>query len=320
MKISIVTTNRNLSLQESLNIKRTSENLKLGLEKMFYVVDIFNDLGEALREDDKYNFTIVCNAKDAKEFADSGREYVFYLHNLKACEIGSTSYLESKYAIENSIFSIFPSYDWFFVFEELKEKCIYLSNSIPADYKLFNFSRPKINLKDIKLVCVGQNNEQGEDELNFILCNEFANKFSLSITFLSYGCEFFGNVLNKYNFFNSNSKCNIACDSWDIEEAIMNHDILLDFRPKDLLSPTYEMLEFMSGGMPTISSNIKNLHDYKGAISSAEANIPSITSALQKIIEDWEGYVRSTRDFSKRRSSFDIAKVLDRVLRQLKNG
>ena len=156
--------------------------------------------------------------------------------------------------------------------------------------------------------------------MNYILCNEFANKFSLNITFLSYGCEFFGNVLDKYNFFDSNNKCNITCDSWDTEDSIMNHDILLDFRPKDLSSPTYEMLEFMSGGMPAISSNINNLRDYKGAISPAETNIPSITSALQKIIEDWEGYVNSSKEFSKRRSSFDIAKVLDRVLRQFKNG
>ena len=320
MKISIVTTNQDLNQQEILNMKKTSESLKLGLEKMFYVVDIFNDLAEALRENDEYDFTIVCNAKDAKEFADIGKKYIFYLHNLKAYEVGSISYLESKYAIGNSIFSIFPSYDWFFVFEELKEKCIYLSNSIPADYKLFNFSRPKIDLKNIRLVCIGQNNEQGKDELNYILCNEFANKFSLNITFLSYGCEFFGNVLDKYNFFDSNNKCNITCDSWDTEDSIMNHDILLDFRPKDLSSPTYEMLEFMSGGMPAISSNINNLRDYKGAISPAETNIPSITSALQKIIEDWEGYVNSSKEFSKRRSSFDIAKVLDRVLRQFKNG
>ena len=320
MKISIVTTNRDLNQQESLNVKKTSENLKLGLERMFYVVDIFDDLAVALKENDKYNFTIVCNAKDAKEFADIGKKYIFYLHNLKACKVGSTPYLESKYAIGNSIFSIFPSYDWFFVFEELKEKCIYLSNSISADYKFFSFSRPKINLKDIRLVYVGQNNEQGEDELNYILCNEFANKFSLNITFLCYGCEFFGNILDEYNFFDSNNKCNITCDSWDTEDAIMNHDVLLDFRPKDLASPTYEMLEFMSGGMPTISSNTNNLRDHKGAISPAEINIPSITSALQKIIEDWEGYVSSAREFSKRRSSFDIAKVLDRVLRQFKNG
>lgn len=320
MKISIVSTDRSLSQQESLDIKKTSENLEAGLEKMFYTVDVFDNLTKALEKSDEYNFIIIHNAKDAKEFADAGKKYIFYLHDLEAFKVGSTSYLESKYAIGNSVFSIFPSYDWFLVFEEFKEKCIFLSHSILEDHKLFNFDRPKINLNDIKLICIGQNDSQGEDKLNYILCNEFANKFSLNISFLNYGCEFFGNVLKKYNFFDSNPKCNIACDSWSIEDVVKENDILLDFRPKDLASPTHEILECMSSGMPVISSNTGRLPDYKGAISPAEANMPSVTAALQKIIEDWDGHVNSAREFSKRRSSFVIAEVLDRILRQLKNG
>ena len=150
------------------------------------------------------DFFFVYKISDALSLVNVGIEnYVFFPNEFEAADVESHAFLDCKNAIEKSLFTVCRSLDWVKVFEQYKNKIIYISWGYTHDSSLLSIKREKINPSETKFLCMGENGEQGEDFLNYVLANKFANKFGLSITFLNNGCSFFNNTEHK--FFEANS-------------------------------------------------------------------------------------------------------------------
>jgi hypothetical protein len=293
------------------------------------------DLSEALKHEKEFDFFFIYSSREAIEFANNGnRKFIYHLNELEAYDTSSKSYLDCKYAIDKSLFSFVPSVTWIRHYKEFRNKILYLSRAVRRDKlstasRLSTFERPDIDLSNIKLLCLGKNDKSGEDKLNYILCNYFANKFGLSISFVNAGCDYFSNT--EYNFFEANQKgkCSITCEYHNIFEEqrsdtlaniIQDHDILLDFSLHNLESPSIPQLKASLSGMPTISSHADVLPDSENAIYQAEPNIASMTSAFQKIIENWKLSVDASRQFASNRNWTDATKSILNILTKIKNG
>jgi len=288
------------------------------------------DLSEALKHEKEFDFFFIYSSREAIKFANYGnRKFIYYLNELEAYDTSSKSYLDCKYAIDKSLFSFVPSVTWIKHYKEFMNKILYLSRAVRQDPRLSEFERPDIDLSNIKLLCLGKNDKSGEDKLNYILCNYFANKFGLLISFVNAGCDYFANT--EYNFFDANQKGTsfITCDHHDIFEGlksdmltniIQRHDILLDFRLHNLESPSIPQLKASLSGMPTISSHANVLPDSENAIYQAEPNIASMTSAFQAVIENWKLSVDASRQFATNRNWTDATKLIIEILTKIKNG
>ena len=329
MKICII---KPVKALYNLPIDFVEEIINNQLEPLKALVETakIEDLDVALEHEKEFDFFFIYSSREAIEFANNGsRKFIYFLNELEAHDTSSKSYLDCKYAIDKSLFSLAPSVAWIKHYKEFKNKILYFSRAVRQDPRLSEFERPDIDLSNIKLLCLGKNDKSGEDELNYILCNHFANKFGLTISFVNAGCDYFANT--EYNFFKANQKGTsfITCDYFDIFEGrksdmltniIQHHDILLDFRLHNLESPSIPQLKASLSGMPTISSHANVLPDSENAIYQAEPNISSMTSAFQTIIENWKLSVDASRKFAINRNWTDTTKLIIEILTKIKNG
>ena len=277
------------------------------------------------------DFFFVYKISDALSLVNAGIEnYVFFLNEFEAVNVDSHAFLDCNNAIEKSLFTVCRSLDWIEVFKQYKNKMIYISWGYTHNSSLLSIKRGKIKPSETKFLCMGENGEQGEDFLNYVLANKFANKFGLSITFLNNGCSFFNNTEHK--FFEANSKCSIICDSTSYSrqtifqeskgdvDFLKNHDILLDLRQRNFEGLSSHYLNAMSTGMPVISTIAKGFGDRDNAIYHCNSNFSSIASAFKEVIDKWEDSVQAARGFAVRRNWFEICKILYSFLKLLKNG
>lgn len=291
-----------------------------GMSKELFEIDIEDAISGRIQPD----FFFVYKASEAISLINAGIDnYVFFINEFNNADVDSHYLLNCKNAILNSFFSVCRSIDWLLVFKDqkLRNKLLHVCWGYTFNSSLMSVERKEVKPSEINLLCLGQNNKNGQDFLNYELANEFAAKFGLSITFLNYGCEYFANT--EYQFFTKNSNCRIECSSphlFKCPEFLSQHDLILDLRSTNLDSLSSYYLNAMSTGMPAISTIAKTFGDRDGAIYHCNANLASITSAFQKVIENWDSSVKISKEFAVRRNWFEICKVIMSFIKKSKDA
>ena len=81
----------------------------------------------ALENEKEFDFFFIYSSEQAIEFANNGnRKFIYCLNELEAYDASSKSYLDSKYAIDKSLFCLVPSVAWIKHYKEFKNKILYL--------------------------------------------------------------------------------------------------------------------------------------------------------------------------------------------------
>lgn len=322
MKICIIKPKGNLVGPIPIDIESMLSAHLLELKGMADEV-VEADINDVTSQQLDPDFFLVYKAADAISLINCGiKNYVFFINEFNNTE-DDHYILNCKEAILNSAFSVCRSLDWFLVFREEKfqRKLLCLSWGYTLNSSLMSVSRGKVKPSEINFLCLGQNSKSGEDDLNYELANEFASKFGLPITFLNFGCEYFANT--SYQFFSKNKNCRIECSSpnlFESTEFLSKHDVILDLRSHNLEGLNTPYLNAMATGMPAISTIAKTFGDRDGAIYHCNTNLASITSAFQKVIQNWDNSVKLSREFAIKRNWFEICKIIINFLHKIKNA